>query len=366
MIPQIIGEQGLLWYLVSFASLIIFFTLWSKLQFFRMLKEIESKLMKIEVVKEEAFKTAVKTVKDLGKKERDPTPFVKRFTDYTFIEPTGLDPAGIVWKLDHLLNVREARFRSEIKKVAPKATTSQLNNLENLLEAAQDLNLIYKIVRHYYLLGKKTKNLYIVIQVQLIMPMIMRIVEAYAGAVHAFSKGCPIGDGAGALVAAKLMKGSRVRKLIRDVVFSKVKIDGRNVFILKSEGPGGNVGKPGDALRTLIEKLGGNVNAIIMVDAAVKFEGEKTGAVSEGIGAAIGGIGTEKFKIEEVALKYKIPLNAVLVKQSLQEAISPMKREIVEGIEEAVNVVKRIINERTKRNDTVIVAGVGNTIGIGQ
>ena len=37
-----------------------------------------------------------------------------------------------------------------------------------------------------------------------------------------------------------------------------------------------------------------------MIDAAGKYEGEKSGETSEGIGAAIGGIGSEAFEIEAV------------------------------------------------------------------
>ena len=88
--------------------------------------------------------------------------------------------------------------------------------------------------------------------------------------------------------------------------------------------------------------------------------------MAEGVGAAIGGIGTERFKIEEVAHKHKIPLFAVIVKQSLKEAIAPMKKEIYGGVEKAIERVKRIINENTKEGDTVFVAGIGNTIGIAQ
>ena len=105
---------------------------------------------------------------------------------------------------------------------------------------------------------------------------------------------------------------------------------------------------------------------IIMVDAAQKFEGEETGGISEGVGAAIGGIGTEKFKIEEIAHKHKIPLYAVIIKESLREAIAPMKKEIYEGVEKALERVKRLIREKAVEGDMVIVTGIGNSIRIAQ
>jgi len=42
-----------------------------------------------------------------------------------------------------------------------------------------------------------------------------------------------------------------------------------------------------------------------------------------------------------------------------------MRKEIFEATEDAIRI-KRLIKERTKEGDTVIIAGIGNTIGIGQ
>jgi len=43
-----------------------------------------------------------------------------------------------------------------------------------------------------------------------------------------------------------------------------------------------------------------------------------------------------------------------------------MRKEIFEAAENAINRIKRLIKERTKEGDTIIIAGIGNTIGIGQ
>ncbi len=103
---------------------------------------------------------------------------------------------------------------------------------------------------------------------------------------------------------------------------------------------------------------------IIMIDAALRLEGEKTGEVTEGVGAAIGGIGTERYKIEEEATKFGIPVYAIVIKQSIQEAVTTMKKDIVDAVEPVMAAVKRLILERTKEGELVIVAGIGNTVGI--
>jgi len=90
------------------------------------------------------------------------------------------------------------------------------------------------------------------------------------------------------------------------------------------------------------------------------------GEVIEGIGAAIGGPGVDQFKIEESTLKYHIPLNAVIVKEDIGDAVSPMRKEIADSVDKVIERVKGVINERTKEGDKIIIVGVGNTIGVGQ
>jgi hypothetical protein len=186
------------------------------------------------------------------------------------------------------------------------------------------------------------------------------------GACKAFSQGQPIGDGVGPLIVSKLMRDKEKRKVEKDMVVAETLIEGRRVFLTKAEGPGGNVGKPGDAIRKLVEEQDGKISMIVMIDAALKFEGEETGEMSEGIGAAIGGIGTERFKIEEEAQKFKIPVYAMIIKESIQEAILPMKKSIAESTDKALSRIKDLVLERSKEGDAIIVAGIGNTIGVGQ
>jgi hypothetical protein len=331
-----------------------------------MIREVEGSLYKLKYIKEEGRKITIETIKEIGKPQTDPTARVDRFLEYFTISPQSLDPAGIVWKLEHILDVRDIRFKDEVKLMAPSADETQTNNLENTLEAASALNFIYKVIRHYYLLGKKTLSLYVIMQIQMILPMIMKEAEAYASALKAFAYGQPIGDGAGALVAARLMHGYEIRKLEKDCVVATVPFEGRTAFVVKAEGPGGNVGKPGDAVKQVIEENKGKIAMIVMIDAALKLEGEELGEVAEGVGAAIGGPGVDQFKIEEELLKYHIPINALVVKEDVGDAVSPLRKEVFDSIDTVIARIKEVVSERTKEGDKIVIAGIGNTIGIGQ
>jgi hypothetical protein len=362
------GDSSISWIMniLFYVVFVVFMFYGQRIQMMVMLREVEGSLHKLKYIKEEGRKTAVETVKEIGKPQADPAARIDRFLEYFTIGPQGLDPAGIVWKLEHILDVRDTRFKDEVKLMAPSADETQANNLENTLEAAMALNYIYKIVRHFYLLGKKTYSLYIVMQIQMILPMVMKEAEAYASALKAFAFGQPIGDGAGALVAAKLMHGHETRKIAKDCVVATVPFEGRTAFVIKAEGPGGNVGKPGDAIKEVIDENNGNVATVVMIDAALKLEGEELGEVAEGVGAAIGGPGVDQYKIEESLVKYHIPINAVIIKEDVGDAVSPLRKEIFDSVENVIERVKQVVLERTKEGDKVIIAGIGNTIGIGQ
>jgi len=352
--------------ILFYVIFIVFLFYGQRIQMYVMIREVEGSLYKLKYIKDEGRRIAIETIKELGKPQTDPSARVDRYLDYFTIAPQSMDPAGIVYKLDHILDVRDTRLKDEVKLMAPASDEVQVNNLENTLEAAMALNYIYKVVRHYYIQGKKTLSLYIIMQLQMILPLVMKEAEAYASALKAFAYGQPIGDGVGPLVAAKLMHGYEMRKVPKDCVVAEVPLEGRTVLVMKAEGPGGNVGKPGDAIKAVIEENHGKVAAVIMIDAGLKLEGEMVGEVAEGVGAAIGGPGVDQYKIEEALVDYHIPIYAVIVKEDIGDAVSPMRKEISDSVDKVIERVKSVILERTKEGDKVIIFGVGNTIGIGQ
>ncbi len=328
-------------------------------------RDVEKALVKLDRYVKRSKEVLHKAIMDQGKPDTDPSKAVEDFLEFFVIEPVDKDPYGVLKRLEHILDVERDRFRSFIAHVAPKADPTTSANLEDLLAVSMALNLIYKITRHYLILSKRTKSLLVLMQIAYAVPLILRIAEAYYSSLDAFSTGKPIGDSAGPMVAGRFMIGQQCFKIAEDVVASEVPFEGRRLIVLKADGPGGRVGKPGDAVVKVVEEHKDKVSRIIMVDAAAKLEGERTGQVAEGVGAAIGDPGPEKYKIEEVATKYHIPLDALAIKESIEEAVSTMKKEIVEGVETAVERVKNIIRTRTKEGDVVILAGIGNTIGVG-
>lgn len=351
-------------WIVAFFIIILFFN--QRMQIWTYQRNVEKATQRLQELADKSKEEALKSIKPFAEENADIRAKVSGFLDFFTIDPVDRDPFGVLTRLDHLINTRHDRFRAFVKQIAPKASISETANTEDVLEVAMALNFIFKVVRHYLILGKKTKSLMIFVQLDMQLPLIMKQAEAYFAAQKVFSVGKPIGDSLGPLVASKLMYGTQPKPISQEVVYAEVDISKRKAIVLKAEGPGGVVGKPGEAVKELIEARKGKVARIIMIDAAAKLEGETTGEVVEGIGAAIGDPGPEKYKIEETATKYNIPIDAIICKMDLEEALTTMKKEVVEASDVIVDKVKAAIVERTKEGETVIIAGIGNTIGVAQ
>jgi hypothetical protein len=346
-----------------------------RLQGWRAGKEIEMGLVKLKKWNDESKSILVSKFKKFSDKKITEKDLIIKLEDlltFVTIGPVSLDPYGIVSKFDHVVDARDDRFEEEVKILATHASDTQLHNLENLVEATMAIDFIYRLIRHYLILGKKSKSMILLLQISMQLGMIMGMAKAYYYATKAFSEGSPIGDGLGPLVAAKFIRevakeGDNIgtREIERDTIVQEVVFEDRTVYVVRAKGPGGSVGKPGKAIKKLVEQHGEAISRIIMIDAGLKLSGDKTGSVVIGVGAAIGGIGIEKTFIEDSSTKKKIPIDALIGRESLEDAITTMKRPITQSVPKIVEKIKNAIRKRTEKGSKVIVAGIGNTIGIG-
>ncbi|MFB0560423.1 MAG: DUF1512 domain-containing protein [Candidatus Lokiarchaeia archaeon] len=354
-----------------FFIFLIFSGLFMKVQTMQYLAQIREVISKLEKWSDEGKNVTIKMIRELGKPEKDPTSLVEDYMEFILIEPVERDPSGVLNRLEYLLDVRKSRFEDIVAQLAPAADRDQRANIEMTFEASMALRQMFLVIRHFYYMGKETNNYAMIVSIQIALSLIMKYAKAYYSALKAFTEGQPIGDGTGALVASILRNeftkygNDETSEIAEDVSLTTTLFEDRNVLIVRATGPGGRIGKPGEAIVNLIKESNGNVDRVIMIDAGLKFEGEKTGKIVEGVGAAIGGPGVEKFKIEQEVTSQKVPVDAVIIKMSIEDALTPMKKEISNGAHKAAERVKNMILERTKAGDTVIVAGIGNCIGIG-
>ena len=356
-------SNPIMW-LVWIVPIIIFMFYGQRIQLQITSSEISKSIDKLKKFKEETKTELVDYIKTTIKPATDPSPNLDRFLEHFTIMPVDMDPNGIVPKIRHIMRSREDYVRQQVKALSSDINSIEASKIENILEAATTLHLLYKIVRHLFLTAKKQNNFPLILPLQMMMPFIMEEAEALKTAVSAFKQGQPIGDGIGPMVVGKLMLGTAKKTAAFETVWSESEYDGRKLYLMKAEGPAATVGRPGDALERIISESKPDV--MIMIDAALKMEGEDTGSVAQGFGAAIGGIGTDRFQIEEIATKHKIPIHAIVVKQSIKEAITLMKKEIADSVDKVESQVYETIKENTKSGQSVLVIGVGNTLGVSQ
>jgi hypothetical protein len=361
-----------MWFVLIFMSMF-----WgTKIQAWRASREIETGLNKLKEWNNDCKQILLTNFKKFSdKKETDKDLMIKLedFLTFVAITPVSLDPYGIIPKIDHVIDVRDDRFKEEVALLAPlvEKGSPDAQNLENLMEAAMAVDFVYRLVKHFLILGKKSKSYILLMQISMQMSLILSMAKSYYHAAKAFSEGSPIGDALGPMVAGNFVRNISNRddieatEIAKDTILQEVNFEDRIIYVVRAKGPGGTVGKPGTAIKKLVEEHGDSISRIIMIDAGLKLSGDKTGSVAIGVGAAIGGIGVEKFYIEESTTKKAIPVDAVICRESLEDAITTMKRPITQSVPKIVENIKMGIRKRTMKGSKIIIAGIGNTIGIG-
>jgi hypothetical protein len=350
--------------LVWILPIILFVFYGQRIQLIVTSSEIKKAIKKLDAYRIEARTELIEHVKKNMNPKEDPTKKIDRFLDYFTIMPVDMDPNGIVDKVRHTVRAREDYSRNHVKSLSPETSELELSKVITILEIATSLHMIYKIVNHMYLTAKKQNNYPLILPLQMILPFIMEEAEAITKAISAFRLGQPIGDGIGPMVVGKMMLDTKKELMAFQTVSSQTEFDGRKLILLKAEGPGSSVGRPGDAVEAIVAK--NKPDIIIMIDAALKMEGEDSAIIAQGFGAAIGGIGTERFQIEDIATKNNIPIFAIVIKQSIKEAITLMSKDIANQAETVRTQIHEMIQENTKSGQTVLLIGVGNTIGVPQ
>ncbi len=342
--------------IVWFFMFFIFLFLYPRLMLSQLIYKIEQSARKMEDMSESANRM---TSKKIGGSIKDIKKSVDQFTEFFVVEPSNIDPYGLVYKIDQTIRGMEDRFDEFVDEIAPDKSKQEKQEINYALRAAIGLKQLSKMVRHFVELAKKFKNLQIAMILQMQMPIIEKIAEGEYRGTEAFANGWPIGDSIGPLVAASYI--DKEKQIAKDIVMGEASIEGRKCFVLKATGPSPHLGRIDEAMNAIMAK--NKIARVITIDAAQKLEGEKSGAVAEGVGFAMGGIGQREL-IENVLLPKKMPIDSIVVKVGMTEAIMPMKKEVYNSLPKARTLVEKAV-KRAKKGGKVIIIGVGNSSGIG-
>ncbi len=359
-------DFGSIMQFVGYFVFVIFIFYGSKLQMFQMMTQIKQKLKRLLWLRDESTKALRAHLQQYVTLTPEQDTRLNTLIGSIAIPPVShLDPAGIVPKLENIYKTYDLYLKKNVARIVPDLSQSQIENLTNSLEVAIELNMFYKVVEHFVKLAKKM-GILAIYQIIMILPMLMDMAEALFTASGHFASGKPMGDGFGPMVAARFTKGfgdaHEIEGGDKETSVHEMTAMKRRVIVVKARGPGGSVGNPGYVTQDIIR--GVNPALVVTVDAGLKLESEKTGEIAEGVGVAMGGPGMDRFRIEGALAEMTTPVLTFVCKMSMKEAISAMPKEVLDQVDFVYKRVLDIISENTNEGDTVVIIGVGNTMGV--
>ena len=350
--------------LVWILPIIIFIFYGQRIQLFITSGEIKKSIDKLDSFRDESKKELFSYLKNNLKPTSNIESKLDKLFEYFTIMPVDIDPNGIMPKINHLIRSREDYTRNQIALLFSDIDKVNITKVQNLIEIVTTLQLMYKITRHLFLTAKKQKNFPLILPLQMMIPFVIEEAYALKDAMSALKNAQPIGDGIGPMVVGGMMIGNEKEKISYQTVLSKSEYEDRKLLLIKAEGPNATVGRIGEGIEKIFSS--NKPDLIIMVDASLKLEGEDSASVAKGFGAAMGGIGTDRFQIEDVATKNNVPILAIVIKQSIHEALTIMTKEIADQASSVRLEIENMIKENTQPNQTVMIIGVGNTLGVSQ
>ncbi len=360
---QFLGQGDWLGTLISFIFIFILIIFGPRLMIAQTIWRLEKDVAELETMAAKARRLTIKRF--IKQPSRALNEKIKNFMDFFVALPVSTDPYGIIKKMDAVLRHGNRRHRRFVDSIAPNLSKIEKMDLDASLSHSSGIQQIAKIMRHYLETIKKYKIFQLAMLLQMQFPLIKRIAVALYDSVEAFTKSLPIGDGVGPMVVASFIPSERniSRLESEEFVYYKTKIEGRDVIFSKADGPGTSIGHPGRFVEYITGKE--KITRIISIDAAAGLEGERPGSIAEGVGFGMRGSNpVDSFEIEEIAVKKGILLDSIAIKQIGEQALQPMRKEVLDSVPKVAAKLKEMIADCGK-NEKILVIGLGNTCGIG-
>ncbi len=364
LLAQFFGNGDWWTRILWFALIISFFMFYPKLMIYQLVQKLQQKVQKFEKMSDGAREELVDMLKDSSDLPREKIrENMDRIVDMFTVPPEQTDPSGVMKKIKSMYDVHDERYRNFIGNIADLEDNERKSFAAATVHATA-VQQISKIVRHMLELIKETNNLQIGMLLKMQMPFIEKQIKMLKESVPCLAKEEPVGDSIGPMCAASLIGDSEVEEIAEDQVCAEREIEGRNVFIIKPDGPAAVLGEVHDAVKKITEE--NDIEKIIPIDAKGMLKGEKRGSVVEGIGFAMGPRGkAERHWIEDIAVEQDITIESIGINQDpMEDVIRPMKREIYEAVPEVKEAVERAI-KRSSEGCNIIVVGVGISVGVG-
>src|SRR3989338_11004445 len=138
---DIIGS--VVWFVLFFALIFVY----PRIMLSQLIFKLEQSAVKIENMSQYTIRLVGKKVDGSGSKELKAK--LEQFSDFFVVEPSSIDPYGLVKKIDHTISGMETRFDEFVEELAPGRSYDEKQEINYGIRATIGLRQIPKIVRHY-------------------------------------------------------------------------------------------------------------------------------------------------------------------------------------------------------------------------
>jgi len=144
--------------LIWMLPIILFVFYGQRIQLIITSRDIKKSMSELEQFRNDSRDELINYIKQKLSPNGDPAQKLDRFFDYFTIMPVDIDPNGIIPKIHNLVRSREDTTRKQVKSMFTEISTLEVTKVQNLLEIVTTLQLLHRIVRHFFLTAKKQNN----------------------------------------------------------------------------------------------------------------------------------------------------------------------------------------------------------------
>lgn len=352
-------------------------------QEWRAVRQIKHSIKALENWKNYGIKQLILIIEPLSSEsltDQDIKEFILEMLEFFVIPPSEIKN-DIYQKSIFLISQQERRYYELIQSFLPSIVEIELHQIASLLLTTTEINNILKKFRHHLIIKEKTNSYFYILQTASEITQTMIQARTYRLLMDSLLLGYPIGDAIGPVAIKQIVstfdpdfdfQSDNFQIINKEFYCQKIHFEGRNVYCLRAKGPESRVGNPGKAIKTVFQQCmeeKQTLKMIISIDAYSKLEVEKSGTIAQGLGVAVGSDSKsffDKYEIEDLAINNepKINLEAIICRESLEEAVLPMSEEIEAAIPKIIRLLKQIIRTQTQPDETLIVIGIGNALGV--
>ena len=151
---MLLAQSDIAGTVVWFVLLFVMIFLYPRLMLSQMIYKIEQSAVRMEAMTRKSMSMVARK----SGNQKDVKQKIDEFTEFFVVEPSAIDPFGLVKKIDQTVRSMETRFDEFVDRIVPNKGYADKQDINYGLRASIGLKQMSKIVRHYVEMAKKFKK----------------------------------------------------------------------------------------------------------------------------------------------------------------------------------------------------------------